>query len=89
MGSNKNQILDFDKAWASFKKLPDRATTAAVNPQSYRTILDLNKLAGKPHCPVCGSEVGCPGFVRLPFPIGHEYFGMLIRCPRCNGRGRV
>ncbi len=35
-------------------------------------------------CELCGFPAGQPGFVRFPWPVGHMYFGRLVRCPRCN-----
>jgi len=35
-------------------------------------------------CPVCGGL----GWVRLPWPVGHPYFGQLVECPRECGPAR-
>lgn len=37
----------------------------------------------RPVCPVCGAGPGRRGFIRMPFPPGHELFGKAICCPRC------
>ena len=34
-------------------------------------------------CPTCGFPPGERGFLRLPFPRGHELFGRSICCPEC------
>ena len=34
-------------------------------------------------CPRCGWPRGQHGFVRLPFPLGHELFARAICCPDC------
>lgn len=34
-------------------------------------------------CPTCGFPKGERGFLRMPFPPGHELFGRTICCPAC------
>lgn len=44
-----------------------------------QTVMDW---ATGPHCPTCGFPKN--GWLRSEFPVGHLYFGYLVRCPDCQ-----
>lgn len=55
------------------------------SPESYRdTRVPFTQPASdRPVCPVCAWPFSQRGFVRMPFPRGHELFGKAICCPKC------
>ena len=89
MGSTQPSFRD---AVQILSKIPKDRLLSPFNPHDYEDSLDLARAIhdrhGTPYCPVCGWPKGTPGFVRLPFPIGHELFGRAWPCPNCNGGGR-
>lgn len=66
--------IDYQNAYRSIR-LPTPPTSSRYRP---KTIKDSSNGAG---CPTCGMLAN--GWLRSEFPVGHIYFGFLVRCPDC------
>ena len=87
--AHKTQV-SFDEALREYRALKSEEKRSRVNPQDYESVMtdSVARQAVDPtyqYCPTCGWRKGLRGWVRLGFPIGHPYFGMAFRCPRCGG----
>ena len=86
-------ILDFDKAIREYRRLQREKPELLrfkVNPREWDKFANVSDINAKhaDKCPTCGFLPGERGFVRLNWPIRHEFFGAAIKCPRCwGGRG--
>jgi hypothetical protein len=70
------ELVPFDLALSAYRDLPEHMKTSRFDPRLTESALDC----AEPYsCPVCGGF----RFVRMAFPIGHQFFGAAICCPRC------
>jgi len=90
MGSDRP--VTFREALAVLRNIPPEQLLSSFDPRDYDDSLALARALqykhGTPYCQTCGFPLGVPGFVRLPFPLGHELFGRAWPCPKCNGGRR-
>jgi hypothetical protein len=82
------ESLSFHEARRAYKLLKAHDLLSEVDPQEYRDVKDFHRDNGVTDtCARCGWERGEKGYLRMPFPIGHAYFGKAVKCPRCwNGQ---
>ena len=93
-----SERVAFREALEILRRIPPKDLLSPFDPREYEDSLGLARAINdkslregrgiRAYCPTCGWPAGRPGFVRLPFPIGHELFGRAWPCPKCNGGRR-
>lgn len=69
-------LIPFDIAMREWKRLGPNKYDLQLVQKAELGDIEYN-------CPTCRFPPGVRGFVRLPWPVGHRFFGRAICCPDC------